>query len=225
MNNKIGGHTAFAHLSGKERKETEAVAYKKSQFVRAAWKTLKNRAQFSEDPDPSFTRRFDKLQAVGVPLTPEERAGGPGHDHELSADQVFLIAVALVLMDSGLGLGTVGFFIHHARASLIDQYTRIMNEMKKEDRTVWLMLQNRDLQELYPTRKQTGIAGWVGKGPAPLIVNPKYAFGKEARNKLLDEYTSDSSHNHVLIIELAHLASTLTENLKHAPILRRGRPK
>lgn len=220
-------------LSVNGRKGDAVPTFKKSQTVHALWQTLRNPAHMTAPAPALFIRRYDKLLSVNVPLNREERAGQAGYDNEMTAAQVFLMAVALVLMDSGLGLGTAGFFIHHARESLLKQYERIMlpqnrpsylNEKDREDRTVWLLLQNRDLQELYPAYDRSKIEGWGGKGLPPLIINPQYAFGKNGRNLTLDAYISGGTHNHVLVVELARLASVLTHNLERAPVLRRGRP-
>lgn len=185
-----------------------------------------------ERPSPALGRRLDKLQSVDVPLLKSERGGQAGVDNECTAAQVFLTATALSLMDTGFGLGTAGFFIHHARDSLLLQYDRIMqnrpswrNEKEPKDKTVWLLLQNRDLQELYPAYDRSKISGWHGKGLPPLIINPRYAYGRDAMHRELDGYISHSTHRHVLVIELAKMASVLTHYLETAPVLTRGRHK
>ncbi|MFT8850458.1 hypothetical protein [Acetobacter orientalis] len=214
------------------------ITYKKSQVLYALWNTLRNPANYEKKPSPIFARRLDKLQSVNVPLLPEERTGQAGYDNEFTEPQVFLIAIALILMDSGFGLGTAGFFIHHARPSLLKQYERIMKNKpsalmahEDEDKTIWLILQNKDLQELYPAHimkkysKGDEMNGWSGKGPAPLIINPTYAFGKDRRNKVLDMTVQGGSCSHALVLEIAKMASVLTDTLQTAPVLKRGRHK
>lgn len=230
---KKGGHIAASDfLRGKEQKGIVVATFKKSQVLYALWKTLRNSAVKEDTPSPVLARRLDKLQSVDVPLRKEERAGQAGYDNEVTAAQAFLTATALSLMDANFGLGTAGFFIHHARDSLLEQYERIMqnrpswiNQKEEEDRTVWLLLQNRDLQEMYPAYNRSKIEGWAGKGLPPLIINPKYAYGRAHMHAELDGYISHSTHRHVLVIELAKMASVLTYHLETAPVLKRGRPK
>ena len=216
-----------------QQKGLLVISYKKNQAVFALWKTLANPASRSDlcSAPAIFKRRFDKLLSVHVPLLPEERVGKPGQDNQFTADQVFLMGVALVLMDSGLGLGTVGFFIHHARKSLQDKYHQIMRnapflfERSHEDRNVYLLFQNRDIQEFYPNSSKGSAEGWLGKGQPPLIINPKYVSGRQKMHQALDGYLQNGTHNHVLVIELAMMAKALTDNLEKAPVVKRGRQK
>ncbi|KXV21868.1 hypothetical protein AD935_05945 [Gluconobacter japonicus] len=210
------------------------ISYKKNQAVFALWSTLVNPAPHPSlcDAPAIFKRRFDKLLSVGVPLLKDERAGKPGQDNQFTADQVFLMGVALVLIDSGLGLGAAGFFIYYARKSLQDKYHEIMRnapfpfERNIEDRNVYLLFQNRDIQEFYPNSgKRSADDAWSGKGQPPLIINPKYASGRQKMHQALDGYLQNGTHNHVLVIELAMMAKALTDNLEKAPVVKRGRQK
>ena len=114
-----------AFLRDKKHKGNAVITYKKSQVLYALWNTLRNPANYEKKPSPIFARRLDKLQSVNVPLLPEERNGQAGYDNEFTEPQGFLIARALILMESGFGLGTAGFFIHHARNSPLYQYGQI----------------------------------------------------------------------------------------------------
>lgn len=233
ITNKNVDQIDLGGLRSIQQKGLLVIGYKKNQAVFALWRTLANPA-----PHPSlcsapaiFKRRFDKLLSVDVPLLPDDRVGKPGQDNQFTADQVFLMGVALVLMDSGLGLGAAGFFIHHARKSLQDKYHEIMRnapfpfERNIEDRNVYLLFQNRDIQEFYPNSDRRSAEGWSGKGQPPLIINPKYASGREKMHQALDGYLQNGTHNHVLVIELAMMAKTLTDNLEKAPVIKRGRQK
>ena len=217
-----------------EQKGTAVATYKKSQALYALWRTLSNPALAggAERPPGIFGRRFDKLVSVNVPLLPEERVGQAGKDNQFTADQVFLMAVALTIMDSGLGLGATGFFIYHARESLKARYRAIMEnppspfpEYERDDKRVYLLFQNRDIQEFYPPIDSGKVEGWAGTGTPPLIVNPVYAVGLDGLKEKMNTYLQGGNYNHALVVELAKMASVLTYNLEHAPIAKRGRHK
>lgn len=231
LSNKMDGQIRGVwSLRSKEQKGNAVVTYKKSQVLYALWHTLRNPAVKEDKPSSTLSNRLDKLQSVYVPLSKEERGGQAGIDNECTAAQAFLTGTALSLMDAGFGLGTAGFFIHHARDSLLLQYDRIMqnrpswrNQKEAKDKTVWLLLQNHDLQELYPAYDRSKIEGWTGSGLPPLIINPKYAYGRDAMHQELDGYINHSTHRHLLVVELAKMASVLTHYLETAPVLKRGR--
>lgn len=217
-----------------EQKGVAVATYKKSQALYALWRTLSNPALSGacERPPAIFGRRFDKLVSVNIPLLPEERVGQAGQDNHFTPDQVFLMAVALTIMDSGLGLGATGFFIYHARESLKARYRAIMEnppsplpEYERDDKRVYLLFQNRDIQEFYTPRDPKEVEGWVGTGIPPLIINPVYAAGLDGLKDKMATYLQGGYHNHVLVIELAKMASVLTNNLKQAPVAKRGRHK
>ncbi|KXV75064.1 hypothetical protein AD953_09030 [Acetobacter malorum] len=224
-------------MSPFEQKGVLVATYKKSQALYALWRTLNNPALLGERERPPaiFSRRFDKLLSVDIPLLPEERAGQAGQDNQFTADQVFLMAVALVIMDSGLGLGATGFFICTARESLKQRYHAIMERPMswlpekesslEKDKRVYLLFQNKDIQEFYPEYDWSKVNGWSGKGRPPLIINPVYVSGLDDLKTYLDTCLQNGTHNHVLVIELAKMASVLTHYLEHAPIVTRGRHK
>lgn len=234
ITNKNVDQIDLGGLCGIQQRGLLVISYKKNQAVFALWSTLVNPAPHPSlcDVPAIFKRRFDKLLSVNVPLLKGERVGKPGQDNQFTADQVFLMGVALVLIDSGLGLGAAGYFIHHARKSLQDKYHEIMRnapfpfERNVEDRNVYLLFQNRDIQEFYPNSgKRSADDAWSGKGQPPLIINPKYASGRQKMHQALDGYLQNGTHNHVLVIELAMMAKALTDNLENAPVVKRGRQK
>ncbi len=226
-----------ALMSPLEQKGDSVPTYKKSQALYALWRTLSNPALLSERERPPaiFSRRFDKLVSVDIPLLPEERVGQSGKDNQFTADQVFLMAVALVIMDSGLGLGATGFFICTARESLKQRYRAIMEmpmswlpekeSSLEKDKRVYLLFQNKDIQEFYPKYDWSKVKGWSGTGRPPLIINPVYVQGLDDLKTYLDTCLQNGTNNHVLVIELAKMASVLTHYLEHAPIMTRGRHK
>lgn len=101
---------------------------KKYQAVWAWWETKRNAATFDRagQPRAKFQNYFDRLQVVDALLPENERSGQRGEDNLLSPAHVFVGAVALDLLDAGINIGAVGFFVTHARDMLMKTYEQIM---------------------------------------------------------------------------------------------------
>lgn len=207
--------------------------YKKGQVVYAIWNTFGN-ATCGIDlqkPDKKLGNRIDKLLSAGL-LPDAERGGGPGKDNGFTEEQVFLIALALILMDMGQGLWAAAFFIHHTHDSLLNKYAEIRRnppshiaEKDPDEKMVYLMFQYRDLKEFYPNITKRKVEGWRGSSYPPIVLNPRYATGMEGIRESLKFYIQRGRQCHAEIIEIAKMSSLLLHNLKSAPIPKRGRPK
>lgn len=223
-----------------ERLSTMLKRYiKKYQAVWAWWETKRNAATFDRagQPRAKFQNYFDRLQVVDALLPENERSGQRGEDNLLSPAHVFVGAVALDLLDAGINIGAVGFFVTHARDMLMKTYEQIMQnppvrvgkggwkyDENGKDARVYLTLRYSDIHELWPHPPKSGpCKGWKGAGPHPLIVNSKIIRGMTALTEELDELGVDGNHTQKMVFELANVARIVTEKLKEAPIRKRGR--
>jgi len=215
-------------------------SYQKGQAAKALYSSLANAAVtigMTRVPK-TFFNRIDKLVAANVGPRDDGRAGGPGQNNRFSEGDIFLLAVGLMLLDAEIPLGAVGFFMHHARETLLGVHKKIMEnpparcaEKERTDKMVYLLFNTSGIREFYIDKERTPdrwnelyhFEGWSGKGPAPLFINAKYAFGKKSLYKEIDRRLTGSKSNHVLIIELAQVASRLSYELENTPAAKRGR--
>lgn len=167
--------------------------------------------------------------------TPPE---GQGVDASFTAFDVFCLAIALDLLDSGYKQSEILFLLRHIRQDLEKEQARIQKhppvlfhrihakdrpksptyeargELWADDR-VFMLLSKVEMKEVYPDTVK-------GRGKKrPFIFAPIFCDGIESLKKAL--HKMNVQRRKMLVMELAEMTVKLDEELKQAPLVKRGR--
>jgi hypothetical protein len=186
---------------------------------------------------------------LGVPISLKDKPGQAGIDIDYTVEQAFELGVSLKCLDAGLKQGEVAFFIDHIRPELQKVYSKIMKnppvlglgilgrdrpnsprcmvvagggtELGNADRShqadtsYYMTFRSVELRELWGARKPSK--------REPFIFAPKFHRGLEAISLEIERLAHYMGDDIRIVIELSNLAVSITEALKLAPQIRRGR--
>jgi hypothetical protein len=220
--------------------------YKRGQIVWALWRAF---SQSETEPPPAFSTRLRKMSELGVPISLKDKPGQAGIDIDYSVQQAFELGVSLKCLDAGLKQGEVAFFIDHIRPELQKVYAKIMEnppmlgmnilsrdrpnsprfmviasggtELSNADRShqadtsYYMTFRSVELRELWGPRKPSK--------RGPFFFEPKFHRGLEAVTLEIERLAHVIGDDIRIVIELSNLAVSITEALKLAPQIRRGR--
>jgi hypothetical protein len=221
--------------------------FKRGQVVWALWRAFSHR---DEKVPPAFSTRLRKMGELGVPLSEKERPGQAGIDIDYTVDHAFELGVALKCLDAGLKQSEVAFFMHHIRDDLREVYRAIMASppsprqriLAKDrpnsparmvvaggdpqglgdplrsslsDNSVYMTFRSVEIREAWGTSKS--------KKKEPFIFVPKFLRGLEAVTEEMERLSHYIGDDTRIVIELSNLAVIVTDCLKEAPEMRRGR--
>ena len=226
--------------------------FRRGQVERALWAYFSGRFGAGEAPPTLFRTRLKRLLEIDrvekriyasevrharYAFT-DSAPQGQGSDLSYSAFNTFCLAVAYDLLDVGLPQKDVVFFMRHIRGLLQQQFDW-MNESPVEPRmkvlhkdrprcaafeeggTVWadcrvfMVVQKTMLDELKPA----DLSAELKKGS--LIFQPKFFHGAKALGEEFRLMNFD--YRKALVVELAHTARMIMDELATVPAIRRGR--
>ena len=228
--------------------EQEA-SYRRGQVEWALWRWFGERQGDDLPPKPFLTRikrllEIDRSDSVprGAEAVPAARfafidqaPANKGTDVEFSAFNAFCLALGLDMLDAGFNQSEVVFVLRYIRNELERQYQRALERpptprtfrlagdmadvpsfedrgIRKADPRIFMILDKVELVERLPTSKAKG---------TPTILKPAFRRGIKA---LWDElHRLDHNRRRALVFEIAHTAVRVTELLKQAPEIKRGR--
>ncbi len=231
--------------------ETE-VTYRRGQVEWALWRWFADMQGGELPPKPFLTRikrllEIDRSDSVprGAEAVPVVRftfidqvPANKGTDVEFSAFNAFCLALGLDMLDAGFNQSEVVFVLRYIRNDLKQEYERALKRpptprtfalakdmpdlpsfeergISRADPRIFMVLNKVELVERLPTWKAKGTKG------APLISKPVFRYGIEA---LRDElHGLDYNHRRAFVFEIAHTAVIVTDLLKRAPVIKRGR--
>lgn len=159
-----------------------------------------------------------------------ERPGqGVGREDLFSTFHVFMMSLAIALLNIGIKQSEVIFFLKHMKPVLLERFRSIHKHLERApvsrgdrslrdiQRTVWMVVRRVETQEVYPGFKKK-----IGENHIPLFMEPEFFEGFEAVG---DRFARQLSiHRHAILIEIADPALTLPLYLSKTPPVRRGRP-
>ena len=231
--------------------ETE-VTYRRGQVEWALWRWFADVQGEDLPPKPFLTRikrllEIDRSDSVprGAEAVPVVRftfidqvPANKGTDVEFSAFNAFCLAFALDMLDAGFNQSEVVFVLRYIRNELEQEYERALNRpptprtfalakdmpdlpsfeergISRADPRIFMVLNKVELVERFPT--------WKAKATksAPLISKPVFRHGIEALRDELHEL--GYNHRRALVFEISHTAFIVTDLLKTAPVIKRGR--
>jgi hypothetical protein len=222
-------------------------AYRRGQVEWALWQYFAGDADKSRVPQIFLTRvkrllEIDR-QTKGYRSSQmpharfafmDTRPQGKGIDSSYSAFDAFCLAVGLDLLDTGFKQSEVVLLLRHIRLEFAKQYEHAMRNpimprmrIAAEDRPgcpsyenkgvrfadcrIFALIQKVEIKEAFPS---------VPRG-LPLILRPTFCHGVQALTEEMKKMNYD--YRKVLVLELAHTAVMVTDHLKKAPDIRRGR--
>ncbi len=226
--------------------------YRRGQVEWALWRWFADVQGDDLPPKPFLTRikrllEIDRSDSVprGAETVPvvrfafiDQAPANKGTDVEFSAFNAFSLAFGLDMLDAGFNQSEVVFVLRYIRNELEQEYERALKRpptprmfalaedmpdlpsfeekgIRKADARIFMILNKVEIVERFPT--------WKAKGTkeAPLISKPIFRHGIKA---LRDEI-HELGHNHrrALVFEIAHTAVIVTNLLKKAPEIKRGR--
>jgi hypothetical protein len=169
----------------------------------------------------------------------DQAPANKGSDIEFSAFNAFCLAFGLDMLDAGFNQSEVVFALRNIRTDLKREYDRALERppiprafllaedtpdvptfqekgISYADPRIFMILQKVELVERSPA--------WKAKGAnqAPLILKPIFKHGIETLRAELHEL--DYNNRRALVFEIAHTAVIVTDLLKKAPEIKRGRP-
>jgi hypothetical protein len=145
---------------------------------------------------------------------------GSGVEVRYTAFNAFCIALGLELLDLGFKQAEIVYLLRHLRARLLDTFEKLQREplpigqVSNPDPRVYVVLTRIELTEIVPGR--------VKPRKLPYIEEPRFCLGIEKLRDELDQGTPEH-YRKAVVLELAHTAAAVEENLKQAPQFRRGR--
>ena len=231
--------------------EQEA-SYRRGQLEWALWRWFGEGQGDDLPPKPFLTRikrllEIDRSDSVprGAEAVPAARfafinqaPANKGTDVEFSAFNTFCLALGLDMLDAGFNQSEVVFVLRYIRNELEQEYQRALARppiprtfrpaedipdlpsfedrgIRKADPRIFVILDKVELVERLPTRKAKG------SKEAALIRKPVFGHGIEALREELHQL--DYNHRRALVFEIAHTTVRVTELLKQAPEIKRGR--
>ena len=228
------------------------VTYRRGQVEWALWRWFADVQRDDRPPKPFLTRikrllEIDRSDSVprGAEAVPvvrfafiDQAPANKGTDVEFSAFNAFCLAIGLDMLDAGFNQAEVVFVLRYIRNDIKQEYERALKRpptprtfapakdmpdlpsfeergLRKADPRIFMILNKVELVERFPTWKAKGTKG------APLISKPVFRHGIEA---LRDEvHELGYNHRRALVFEIAHTAVIVTNFLKKAPVIKRGR--
>lgn len=227
-------------------------AYRRGQVEWALWRWFADVQRDDRPPKPFLTRikrllEIDRSDSVprGAEAVPVVRfafinqaPANKGTDVEFSAFNAFCLALGLDMLDAGFNQSEVVFVLCYTRNELEQEFARALARppaprtfaladdmpdlpsfeergISKADPRIFMVLNKVELVERFPTWKAKGTKG------APLISKPVFRCGIEALRDELHEL--GYNHRRALVFEIAHTAVVVTDLLKKAPVIKRGR--
>jgi hypothetical protein len=229
---------------------TEAT-YKRGQVEQALWETFTHLRSGPAKPPKIFLIRIKRLLDVDreregyegeAPSTRfaffDESQVGKGADVPYTPFNAFCLAIGLDMLDAGFKQSEIVFLLRHIRGELEDQFKRIMRRPPairqrilakdqpecptfEEDNIEWAdcrvfaVINKVEIKEIFsdPKGKMKRIE--------PLILEPVFCHGISA---LYEELQKMNHHyRKALVLEIAYLAKLVTDFLKDAPLVKRGR--
>lgn len=159
----------------------------------------------------------------------DEPGQGVGSEDLFSTFHVFMMSMAIELMNIGLKQSEIIFVLKHGRDTFQEQFDRIHEREDKRapvtgfarspasiNASTWMILRREEMQEIHPGFKKKA----EGK-KIPLFLEPDFFDGFEA---VRDRFAGQlASHRHSILIEIADPALSLPGYLADAPFTRRGR--
>jgi hypothetical protein len=228
-------------------------SYRRGQVEWALWRWFAD-PQGEEPPPKPFLTRIKRLLEIdrsdnvprGAETVPvvrfafiDQAPANKGSDVGFSAFNAFCLAFGLDMLDAGFNQSEVVFVLRYIRNDLDREYKRALERpplprtfrlaeempdvpsfhekgVTYADPRIFMVLQKVELVERFPT--------WKAKGAnqAPLILKPIFKRGIETLRNELHEL--GYNNRRALVFEIAHTAVIVTDLLKKAPEIKRGRP-
>lgn len=166
----------------------------------------------------------------------DERPKGAGQELDYSAFSAFALGLALEIMDAGFKQAEVGFFLRYMRSSLESEFARALtypphprspiaaenmpdvpvierNGIRFADPRIFMILERVELVERL-TASRPGQQGAI-------ILEPEFCWGFGQLTEILDQL--GYNRRRAIVLEIAQPAVRISELLKQAPQIRRGR--
>jgi len=232
---------------------SNADSYRRGQVEWALWQFFLQGRQAGPKPPKVFLTRIKRLLELDrgedlgakteTPYAPfafaDAATEGKGTDVDFRPFNAFCLALALDLLDTGFKQSEIVFLLRHIRDDLEIWFERILlsppsgrRKIRPQDRPeapilvddrgreyadcrVFVVINKIEIKEIFqaPGRR---------KFPSgPLILEPVYCRGIEALCSELDRMGADKRK--AMIIEIAHVATDISEILPRAPVMKRGR--
>jgi len=159
----------------------------------------------------------------------DEPGQGTGSEELFSTVHVYLMGMAIELLNIGLKQSEVIFFLKHMRPTLEEVFKSIHSRNSQAPfsgapnngsaihSTAWMLVRREETQEQYPLLLKK-----IGNKKQPLFMVPLFFNGFDEVSEHFAR--ASNSHRHVILIEIADLALTLPIYLNETSVARRGRP-
>jgi len=231
---------------------TSVTAFKRSQVEWALWRYFCFGSTDRPAPPAVFKTRIKRLLEIDrlkekyeeseVPHARFAFIDGPpdgqGRDVPYTAFNAFCLALGLDLLDAGFKQSEIVFLLRHIRRKLEEEFSRILKNppepreaLSAEQRPncpsyekdghswadcrVFMVLNKVELKEVF------AVAGNESSNSQPIIFGPILCYGMEALITELQKMHFE--YRKALVIELAHTAAMVSDLLKEAPLVKRGR--
>ena len=223
--------------------------YRRGQVEWALWRYFRQLPTEHRRPPPVFrtrVKRLLELDSRGNPFDDgsetsfaffDETPGGTGADVAYTAFNGFCLALGLDLLDTGFKQSEVVFLLRHLRPLLEQAFPKILkcppsyrgaiaasdrprcptyerNGSLYADCRVFLVVNKVEITEVFSYPEESRAKG------IPLILTPNICEGIAGLETEL--HKMNHSYRKALIVELAHAAAMVSEQLEQAPLVRRG---
>ncbi|MCC7146100.1 MAG: hypothetical protein IT443_06610 [Phycisphaeraceae bacterium] len=247
---------------------TNPRVWRRNQMEAALWRYAVTLRHWGGDPDhlagrvpQVFRSRIKKMLNMDrdASLTPwkdlddkwafyDQPGAGTGSEERFSNVHVFMMSLALDLLDIGLKQSEVIFFLKHTRPALQAAYDQIhrrtgciapVSGSSRQRRLARHYTASEPIRLGSDTAQMADFTAWlvirreenekaypgfrrkVGKVDIPLFMKPKLFFGLEAVKEEI--FLHLSGYPHAMVIEIADRALTLEQYLAYTPAIGRGR--
>ena len=228
--------------------------YGRGQIEWALWRSFARTSFDKSDVPPVFRTRIKRLLDIDRDLDLAGAEAPPETDHafvspppaggaeaEYRVVDVFCLAIALDLLDSGFKQSEVVFLMRYLRPELESRFPALIKAPSLIDRQrhraetypglptyehrgrryadgrLFVILKKVELTEIVP-------ASTRGRAAGPVILEPVFCEGADALGAELHVSMPDRRRV-VTVLELAATAQAVQVWLAEAPFIRRGRPK
>lgn len=222
--------------------------WQRNQMTEALWRYAVTAPHWGSDPNrladqvpKVFQSRVKKMLNLDrIPgMTPwdgldetwafyEEPGQGVGREELFSTFHVFMMSLAIELLNIGIKQSEAIFFLKHMKPTLLKQFRGIQKTIdtapvsgsnrspQSIQRFVWMVVRRLESQEAHP-----GFMKKIGEKRVPLFMEPEFFEGFDA---VAERFAKQLSvHRHAILIEIADPALALPGYLSQAPVVRRGR--